>query len=149
MKRFPSAILASAALALGACAMQENTYSPDVVRLQDDLARVEGDDRIALHAGPSLDEAQRAVQYMVDEGRGLGDADFDHGIYLADRLIAIAAADGLARHAQDRARALSTERESLLIDARTREARAARAAEAARLAAEEAAEAEAEDGEDD
>ena len=145
MNRSFAVILAAAALTLGACALQKNTYSPDVVRLQDDLARVEGDDRIALHAGASLDEAQRAVQYLVDEGRGLGDADFDHAIYLADRLIAIAAADGLARHAEDRARVLSTERESLLIDARTREARASRAAEAARLAAEEAAEAEADE----
>ncbi|HVF34667.1 MAG TPA: hypothetical protein VND91_05030 [Candidatus Saccharimonadia bacterium] len=115
------ALAIGVALALAGCAATAR-YSPDVVRLQDELARIEGDDRIALRAERELAEAGDAVERLRTKGRRLGDEDFDHGVYVAERLIAIAAAEGLARDAERRARFLSTEREALLIDARTREA---------------------------
>jgi outer membrane protein OmpA-like peptidoglycan-associated protein len=60
-------------------------------------------------------------------------------VYLADRLIQVAEAEGLAGYAEAAGQALAREREGLLIEARTREADAASArAQAERLAAEQA-----------
>lgn len=133
----PRAILPStlALAALAACAGQ-GARSLEAERLADELARIEYDERIATHAGDEIAAARRAIARVGGHGRGRG-AEAEHAVYLADRLVAIAAAEGLARHAERRVEALQTERELLLIDARTREARAARAAEAARLAREE------------
>jgi hypothetical protein len=139
---------------LAACATT-STYSPALVRVQDDLARVEADERIAEHAPRELAAARRALEALArtgrrldDEafahrartGRRLDDEAFAHRLYVADRLVAIAAAEGLARAARERAELLSTERETLLIDARTRQAQRARADDEARIAVEEAQE---------
>jgi len=129
------AVASMLALALAACAWQ-GPRSLEGERLADELARIEYDERIAGNAADEIDAARRAIARVRSYGRG-GDAAAEHSVYIADRLIAIAAAEGLARHAERRVEALQAERELLLIDARTREARAKRASEAARLAEEE------------
>lgn len=127
---------AVAMLALAACAGGPRGPAPEVLRLQDELARVEGDTRIPPHAVDELAEARRAVGLLLDQGQRMDDRSFDHNVYLADRLIRIAEAEGLAGYAEERTRLLARERETLLLDARTREADLARArAEAERRAA--------------
>ena len=128
-------LVVTAALALlAACATA--TYSPELARLDDSLERVESDERIALNADRELDRARAMLDALRTEGRRLDDVAYAHRIYLAERRIATAAALGLARHAEARVERLSTEREMLLIDARTREARTRRVETRSRLAQE-------------
>lgn len=127
---------ATAMLLLGACAGGSKAPAPEIVRLQNELARVEGDTRIPPHAGPELTEARRAVDVLLSEGRRMDDEIFDHNVYLADRLIKVAEAEGLAGYAEAQTATLARERETLLLDARTREAEFANArADAERRAA--------------
>ena len=116
-----AASIAMLASLLSGCAA--TTYSPELARLEDALDRVESDERIALNAGRELDRVRAALDVLRRDGRRLDDASFAHRVYIAERDVATAAALGLARHAEARVERLSTERESLLIDARTREAR--------------------------
>jgi outer membrane protein OmpA-like peptidoglycan-associated protein len=135
---FPMKPLAAvtAALLLGACAGGSKSPPPEVVRLQNELARVEGDTRIPPHANPELSEARRAVDVLVADGRRMDDELFDHNVHIADRLIKVAEAEGLAGYAEARSQTLGRERETLLLEARTREADMASArAEAERRAA--------------
>ena len=144
MKPARAFLLTTLALAaIAACAWQ-GPRSFEAERLADELARIEYDGRIASNAADEIEAARRAIARVERGGRGV---EAEHAIYVADRLVAIAAAEGLARHAERRVEALQTERELLLIDARTREARAAREAEAARLAREEEDDAEDDDEE--
>lgn len=130
------AVLTAVAL-LGACASSSKNPPPEVMRLQNELARVEGDTRIPPHAGTELAEARRALDTLLADGRRMDDDVFDHNVYLTDRLIKIAEAEGLASYAEGRGKELAQERESLLLTARTREADTASAvAEAQRRAAE-------------
>lgn len=128
---------ATATLLLAACASGPRTPPPEVMRLQDELARISGDTRIPPYAGPEIEEARRAVDVLVAEGRRMDDEIFDHNVYLADRLIKVAEAEGLAGFAEASSQEMSRERETLLLQARTREADSAlAAAEAERRAAE-------------
>ena len=126
----------TAVLLLGACAGGSKSPAPEIVRLQNELARVEGDTRIPPHAGTELTEARRAVDVLLSEGRRMDDEIFDHNVYLADRLIKVAEAEGLAGYAEAQTQSLAREREGLLLEARTREADSANArADAERRAA--------------
>ena len=128
-------LLVSAALLAG-CASSPSGPPPELVRIQTHLEQVRADTRIAPLADPELRDAQAAVDLLARDGRRMDDDLFDHNIYLADRLVQIAEAEGLARYAEQRATELSRERETLLLDSRTREADVARArAEAERRAA--------------
>lgn len=128
-------MLVSSALLAG-CAGSPKGPPPELVRIQTHLEQVRADTRIAPLADPEIRDAQAAVDLLERDGRRMDDDLFDHNIYLADRLVQIAEAEGLARYAEQRASALSRERETLLIDSRTREADVARArAEAERRAA--------------
>ena len=138
-------VLTLALAAIAACASQ-GPRSLEAERLSDELARIEYDERIASNASDEIAAARRAIARVQRHGRGDG-VEAEHAIYVADRMVAIAAAEGLARHAERRVEALQAERELLLIDARTREVRAAREAEAARLAREEDDDAEDDDEE--
>lgn len=64
---------------------------------------------------------------------------YEHRVYIADRMIQTAEAEGLARYAEVRARDLGAERDRLLVDARTHQLRDAQlaAADARVLAAQE------------
>lgn len=139
----PLVVLTAAAL-LSACASSSKNPPPEVMRLQNELARVEGDTRIPPHAGTELAEARRALDTLLADGRRMDDDDFDHNVYLTDRLIKIAEAEGLATYAELRGKELAQERETLQLAARTREAdmasaRAESERRAAQLAREDAA----------
>ncbi len=136
----------SFATMLAACASTAS-YPPDVARLEDDLIRIETDERIAAGAPDAVAAARAAVAAVIERRRRGDAAERAHAVYLAERLVAIAAAEGLARHAEERIRELSSERELLLIDARTREARARRDALDVRYAEERAEDDEPEDDE--
>jgi outer membrane protein OmpA-like peptidoglycan-associated protein len=110
-----------------------------VVRLQNEYDRVASDTRIAPYAETDLVAARNALDALVVDGRRMRDDEFDHNVYITDRLIKVAEAEGLAAYAEARGQALASERETLLLDARTRQAEYALAqADAERLAAERA-----------
>lgn len=139
MKIRPLLLATSTALLLTACASTPRGPAPEIVRLQSELQRLYGDQRIATHASAELTKADAAVATLVREGRQLDRELFDHGIYIADRLVKTAEAEGLARFAEQHAQDLGREREQLLAEARTRDLAIARAdanaaTEAARLA---------------
>jgi outer membrane protein OmpA-like peptidoglycan-associated protein len=129
----------STALLLGACASTPRGPAPEVVRLQSELQRLHGDQRIAANAPAELAKADAAVATLTRDGRELDRELFDHGVYIADRLVKTAEAEGLTRFAEQHAQNLGREREQLLAEARSRDLAIARsdanaAAEAARLA---------------
>jgi len=129
-------LLAAAVIATG-CASAPRTNS-EVARLQDELRDMRGDSRIAPHAAAELREAELAVQVLVEQRR-MPPEDFDQNLYLAGRLVDIAGAEGLARHATQVGEELDRERETMLLAARTREADAARlVADRERMRADEA-----------
>ena len=125
----------SSALALAACASTPRGPAPEVVRLQSELHRLHGDQRIATTAQAELANADAAVDTLVRDGRKLDRELFDHGVYIADRLIRTAEAEGLARFAERHAQNLGREREQLLAEARTRDLAIARADASAAAAA--------------
>lgn len=138
-----SLVVLTAAALLSACAGSSKSPPPEVVRLQNEFARVQGDTRISPHANDELAEARRALDALVNDGRRMDEEAFDHNVYLTDRLIKIAEAEGLAAYAEMRGKELASERETLQLDARTREAdsasaRAAAESRAAQLAREDA-----------
>lgn len=129
-------LLVSAAVLAG-CASSPKGPPPELVRIQTHLSQITADSRIAPFAGQEIREAQVAVDTLERDGRNMDDDLWDHNIYLADRLVQIAEAEGLAKYAEQRAVDLGRERETLLLDTRTREAEYARAqADAERRAAE-------------
>jgi outer membrane protein OmpA-like peptidoglycan-associated protein len=133
-------ILASSILALlGACATVPPGPPPEVVRLQNDLDRLHDDARIAPNAPNELHEADAAVSVLAVDGRHMDPRSYEHRVYIADRMIQTAEAEGLARYAEVRARDLGSERDRLLVDARTHQLRNAQiaAADAQALAAQE------------
>lgn len=123
-------LLCAAMLASG-CATTPRLDS-QVSSLQDQLRDMRGDSRIAPFAAAELRDAEVAVEFITDRRR-MREAEFDHNLYLARRLVLIAQAEGLARYAAQVGEDLDRERESMLVDARTREAdRANRDADRAR-----------------
>lgn len=130
-------MLVAAALAAG-CASTPRVH-PEIVALQNQLHQLRADPRIAANAQPELRDADLAVAVIVSDARRMRPEDLDQSIYLARRLLSIAEAEGLARHALQRTAQLDAERESLLIESRERDAALARrAAEDAHRAAEHA-----------
>ncbi|MBN8740076.1 MAG: hypothetical protein BGP24_20935 [Lysobacterales bacterium 69-70] len=125
----------STALALAACASTPRGTAPEIARLQSELNRLHGDPRIAPTAAAELANADAAVDTLARDGRRLDRELFDHGVYLADRLIRTAEAEGLARFAEQHAQELGRERERLLAEARTRDLAIARADASAAAAA--------------
>lgn len=120
---FKISLLAAAVISAG-CASTPRVRS-EVVALQNQLQDMRGDSRIAPHAAAELREAEQAVRVLVDNPR-MPAVDFDQNLYLASRLVNIAGAEGLARHAVQVGEELNSERESMLLASRTREADQAR-----------------------
>lgn len=135
MKSRHFAFTVSAALALAACASTPRGPAPEIVRLQSELHRLHGDPRVGPNAAAELANADAAVDTLARDGRRLDRELFDHGVYLADRLIRTAEAEGLARFAEQHAQDLGREREQLLAEARTRDLAIARADASAAAAA--------------
>jgi outer membrane protein OmpA-like peptidoglycan-associated protein len=104
---------------LGACATTPPGPPPEIVRLQSELDRLHNDPRIATNAPNELNDADTLVSSLATNGRQLEAHDYQHRIYIADRLIQTAEAEGLARFAEVRAHDLGAERDRLLVDTRT------------------------------
>jgi outer membrane protein OmpA-like peptidoglycan-associated protein len=130
-------VLLAVALAAG-CATTPRVQ-PEVVALQNELQRLYNDPRIAPYAVQELRDADVAVAVIASDARNMRPVDFDQSIYLANRLLQIAEAEGLGRHATQLGLELDSEREQLLVDARARETNMARreAEHARRLAEQE------------
>jgi outer membrane protein OmpA-like peptidoglycan-associated protein len=129
-------VLAAAVFAAG-CASTPRVNS-EVALLQSQLRDLRSDQRIAPNAVVELRDAEQAVQVLIDQPR-MRPADFDQNLYLAGRLVNIAEAEGLARHATKVGEALDREREVMLVEARTLEAdNARRQAERERMRADDA-----------
>jgi outer membrane protein OmpA-like peptidoglycan-associated protein len=119
---------AAALLALGGCATVPPGPPPEVVRLENELDRLHQDPRIAPNASDELRDADAAVAQLASEGRRMDPVFYEHRVYVADRLVQIAEAQGLARYAEVQARNLGEERERLALEARERDLRNAQAA---------------------
>ncbi|MFI4970867.1 MAG: OmpA family protein [Lysobacterales bacterium] len=102
------------ALVLTGCVSVPPGPPPEIARLESELARLHDDPRIAPNAEPELGNADAAVDTLARDGRRLDEPTFRHGVYLADRLIQIAEASGLARYEERRGQDLGAERERLL-----------------------------------
>jgi outer membrane protein OmpA-like peptidoglycan-associated protein len=124
---------------LTACTGAQRETPPELQRLQYVMSRVTGDPCIARLAAMELREADDAIALLLnDTPRWRGDR-FGHNVYLANRLVQIAEAEGMARCADENAARFAEEREGLLLRARTADAQRAEArAEAERLEAERA-----------
>jgi outer membrane protein OmpA-like peptidoglycan-associated protein len=134
--------LARRALAIGvsACFLaacgSTPTRSPELVRLEGELSRLQSDPIVAGNARVELSEAQRAIDVIAEDGRRMKSDLYDHNVYIATRLLQIAEAEGRATGARLRADELAAQREGLVADARTLEAdRARRDAERSRMIA--------------
>jgi outer membrane protein OmpA-like peptidoglycan-associated protein len=115
---------------LGACATTPPGPPPEVVRLQNELNRLHDDPRIAPNAPNELRDADTLVSSLAMNGRHLEVRDYQHRVYIADRLIETAEAEGLARYAEVRAHDLGAERDRLLVDSRTHQLKNAQIAAA-------------------
>ena len=122
-------------LMLGACASVPP--SPELSRLDSELMRLRGDDRVAVHGDAELSVAERAINELHDNGRRLSEDEFDHRVYRADRLLKIAEAEALARFAEERADHFTRERAQLAAQLREQElAKAQQALSSAQIEAE-------------
>jgi len=115
---------------LGACATTPPGPPPEVVRLQNELNRLHDDPRVASNAPNELRDADMIVSDLSVNGRQLEPRDYQHRIYIADRMVMTAEAAGRARYAELRAGDLGTERDRLMADSRTHQLRDAQLAAA-------------------
>lgn len=115
-----------ALLFLGACATVPKGPPPEVVRLNNQLAQVKADQRIAPNAVDEIRKAQTAVNALSNHATRLDEPTFQHRVYVANRLVQTAEAMGLARYEEQRGKQLGHERDQLLVTTRTREANNAR-----------------------
>ena len=99
---------------------------PELLRLDNELARLQSDPVVAARAPEELRQASNAVRNLSEHGDDMKSPVFDHHIYMADRLLQIAEAEGRSRFARERIDTLSAERERLVAEARAMEAERAR-----------------------
>ena len=110
---------------LVACAGSQQR-PPELVRLENQLARLQSDPVVSAEAPKELQQAANAVRNLSEHGDGMKSRVFDHNVYMADRLLQIAEAEGQSRFARERIDTLSAERERLVAEARAKEADRAR-----------------------
>ncbi|MEZ5464647.1 MAG: OmpA family protein [Lysobacteraceae bacterium] len=99
---------------------------PELVRLANELARLQSDAVVSAKAPEELQQAANAVHNLSEHGHDMKAPVFDHHIYMADRLLQIAESEGQGRFARERIDSLSAERERLVAEARAMEAERAR-----------------------
>lgn len=131
------AVALALTLTVAGCASTPKGPPAEIVRLEGELSRLHADTRIAANAPEELRAADLAVANLRAESRNLSPEMFAHGVYLADRLVQTAEAEGRGRYADVYAKQLGAERERLIAEARSRQLDVARAdADAARRDAE-------------
>jgi outer membrane protein OmpA-like peptidoglycan-associated protein len=126
-RRIPVTAL-SAALAsvlLAACAGRPTT-PPELVRLDQQLSNIQADSRVVANAPDLVRDAAIAVEALHRDNRRLRSEEFSQRVYLADRLIRTAEAEGLAGYASQRQATLAQEREALGREAAERRLQMAR-----------------------
>ena len=111
------------AVLMSACATSSKTPS-EVVEVRNKLQRLQSDQQLASRAPVSLREAEDAVR--AAEKVPKDKAELNHLVWVADRKIDIAAAQGQARYLEDQRKTLAEDREKSRLDARTQEADAAK-----------------------
>jgi outer membrane protein OmpA-like peptidoglycan-associated protein len=119
----PALSAIAASLLIAGCATVPPGPSPDVVRLQNELDRLHADPRIAANGGAELANADAAVDVLARNERALDAGEYQQGVYIADKLVAIAEASALARDAEQRGVQLGAEREHLVAEEARRETR--------------------------
>jgi outer membrane protein OmpA-like peptidoglycan-associated protein len=135
MKKMARIALTTCILVLTACATVPPGPPHAVVRLQNEMDRLHSDPRIAPNAPNELGEADAAVSMLSAESRHMEPREYEHRVYIAERLAQTAEAAGLARYAEMRGQELGSERDRLLVNSKTRQLRDAQAAAASALAA--------------
>jgi outer membrane protein OmpA-like peptidoglycan-associated protein len=119
--------LAISVALLAACAGSPRGPSAELVRLQSEVDRLQGDTRIAAHADDEIQKADRAVQYLIENERRMDRDRYTHEVYVADKLVQIAEAEGLGRYAEARGLELGRDRDRLTAEARALQLDRARA----------------------
>lgn len=114
MKPRADTVLFTAALLLAGCVVTPPRPDPELVRLQDERARLHADPQVTAYAASELRVADAAVDLLASEERRLDSRDFRHGAYLADRHLRIAEASAHARFEEQRTDELARERALLL-----------------------------------
>ena len=114
MKPRADTVLFTAALLLAGCVVTPPRPDPELVRLQDERARLHADPQVTAYAASELRVADAAVDLLASEQRRLDSRDFRHGAYLADRHLRIAEASAHARFEEQRTDELARERALLL-----------------------------------
>jgi len=116
------------------CAVVPAGPAPEALRLQGELDRLHRDPRIAVNAIDELRDADAAVAMLAADGRRQGPL-HEHRVYVAERLVQIAEAQGRARFAELRSRTLALERDRLALSLRDRQLQDAQARTATAQAA--------------
>jgi|SRR6185312_14187241 outer membrane protein OmpA-like peptidoglycan-associated protein len=117
---------------LAGCATTPQGPSPEVMRLNNQLAQLQADQRIAPNAADEISKAQDAVNALATQARSLDEKNYQQRVYVADRLVQTAEAIGLARFQEKRGEQLGRERDQLLL--RVKSNQAAQAQQAASVA---------------
>ena len=117
-----------ALLFLAGCATTPKGPPAEVVRLSNQLAQLQSDQRIAPNAIDELNKAQAAVNGLSAQARSLDEQHYRQRVYVADRLVQTAEAMGLARYQEKRGEELGRERDQLLLQTKSRQAEQARQA---------------------
>jgi outer membrane protein OmpA-like peptidoglycan-associated protein len=94
--------------------------------LQNELRELHDDPRIAPYAQDDLHRADVAVALLSADNPRTDPVIYEHRVYVSDRLIRTAEAQGMARFAEARAVQLGVERDRLLVDAKNRDLHEAR-----------------------
>lgn len=114
---------------LAGCATTPKGPPPEITRLNNQLAQLQTDQRIAPNAVDEISKAQSAISTLAAQARSLDETNYQQRVYVADRLVQTAEAIGLARFQEKRGEELGRERDQLLLQVKS-----SQAAQAQRLA---------------
>ena len=113
-------------LALGLVALCAACASPNLAlqRAQQDYAAARQDPEVAKNASVALHEAEQALDQAEQAGT---EADVEHHAYIARKRVEIARAEAERKISEAKAEQLLKEREQVVLEARTRQAKDATA----------------------
>lgn len=136
-----SLILRSASIlfliALAGCVTTPKGPPPEITRLNNQLAELQSDQRIAPNAADEISRARAAINSLAAQARSLDEKNYQQRVYVADRLVQTAEATGLARFQEQRGEELGRERDQLLVQVKSNQAaQAQRLARSAQASAE-------------
>lgn len=109
-------------IVLAGCATTPKGPPPEITRLNNQLALLQTDQRIAPNAAEEISRAQTAIDTLAAQARSLNEKNYQARVYVADRLVQTAEAIGLARFQEKRGEELGRERDRLVVEVRSRQA---------------------------